>query len=218
MLALRISVCVCLAFAICEIRGQDFDLSDAFDDPKTTTTKRPIPTKKPNAGDDFHLEDAFGGDDPKNPVAPKPNPGGGHFGDDDLGIAAGGQPNNPSSGGNFGDDDLHHAAGGKPHQPGGSDGQGGNTDDGQKNTIAGIVGSIGVMLVGAVGSFIAYRKKKFCFKEGADDEPVDTKREILQDRRRQAKRSSFKNWKKDPTEENRIRHKRWQVKFTDDSY
>ncbi|XP_029459536.1 CD99 antigen-like isoform X6 [Rhinatrema bivittatum] len=196
MLALRISVCVCLAFAICEIRGQDFDLSDAFDDPKTTTTKRPIPTKKPNAGDDFHLEDAFGGDDPKNPVAPKPNPGGG----------------------NFGDDDLHHAAGGKPHQPGGSDGQGGNTDDGQKNTIAGIVGSIGVMLVGAVGSFIAYRKKKFCFKEGADDEPVDTKREILQDRRRQAKRSSFKNWKKDPTEENRIRHKRWQVKFTDDSY
>ncbi|XP_030057946.1 CD99 antigen isoform X2 [Microcaecilia unicolor] len=170
MLSLRLACFVCLAFAVSEITGQDyFDLGDALDDP--VPTKKPVPTRKPNADGDLHLEDAFG-EEMKTP-APKPKPGGGggagaggSFGDDDLAVAAGGHPNQPS-GGNIGDDDLYNIAGGhKPNNPGGSDDPGKSSEDMKPNQIGGIVGGIGAILVAAIGSFIAYQKKKFCFKEG----------------------------------------------------
>ncbi|XP_030057947.1 CD99 antigen isoform X3 [Microcaecilia unicolor] len=156
MLSLRLACFVCLAFAVSEITGQDyFDLGDALDDP--VPTKKPVPTRKPNADGDLHLEDAFG-EEMKTP-APKPKPGGG---------------GGAGAGGNIGDDDLYNIAGGhKPNNPGGSgrggvasDDPGKSSEDMKPNQIGGIVGGIGAILVAAIGSFIAYQKKKFCFKEG----------------------------------------------------
>lgn len=83
-------------------RGQDFDLSDALDDPK-----KPLPTpKKPSGGgaaDDLDLSDALGGHDPqpppprpppprpRDPQKPDPKPAGGDFSNSDLEDAAGGR-------------------------------------------------------------------------------------------------------------------------------
>nr|XP_033804014.1 CD99 antigen-like isoform X4 [Geotrypetes seraphini] len=144
----------------------DFNLEDAFD---KTTTKSPIPTKKPKDDGGFNLEDAFGEETKTLPPKPKPKPGGagGGFGDDDLAVAAGGHPNQPS-GGNFGDGDLYDITGGKPNNPGGSDDHGKTADDGEGSKIGGIVGGIAAMVVAAIGSFIAYQKKKLCFREGAN--------------------------------------------------
>lgn len=188
MQTLRLAVLVCLAFAVSEIKGGDyFDLGDALDD-GPPTTKKPLPTKKPGSDGGFHLEDAFGEDG----FAPKPKPGGGNaggnIGDDDLAIAAGGHPNQPGGGGNFGDDDLHHAAGNKP----GGSGRSGDSsnepnqpsNDGQNNNIAAICGGIGSMVVAAIGSFIMYKKKMLCFKEGVDNENVDGKSDVLHELRR----------------------------------
>nr|XP_033804013.1 CD99 antigen-like isoform X3 [Geotrypetes seraphini] len=158
----------------------DFNLEDAFD---KTTTKSPIPTKKPKDDGGFNLEDAFGEETKTLPPKPKPKPGGagGGFGDDDLAVAAGGHPNQPS-GGNFGDGDLYDITGGKPNNPGGSDDHGKTADDGEGSKIGGIVGGIAAMVVAAIGSFIAYQKKKLCFREGANDQPVDPKKEVLNER------------------------------------
>nr|XP_033804018.1 CD99 antigen-like isoform X7 [Geotrypetes seraphini] len=123
----------------------DFNLEDAFD---KTTTKSPIPTKKPKDDGGFNLEDAFGEETKTLPPKPKPKPGG--------------------AGGNFGDGDLYDITGGKPNNPGGSDDHGKTADDGEGSKIGGIVGGIAAMVVAAIGSFIAYQKKKLCFREGAN--------------------------------------------------
>ncbi|XP_051783245.1 CD99 antigen-like [Erpetoichthys calabaricus] len=166
MLTLRI---VFFFSLVLTVSGQDFDLSDAFDEPKPTakpTPKSPpkIPNTPPkNPSNEFDLGDAFGeGVDPKPTVKPPiKNPG--------------------SSGGNFGDSDLHDVAGddgyqpdkgkGGPHVGPASDGEQyeeGGAQEGGK--VAGIVGAVAMALVGAASSYFAYQKKKLCFKQSGDVE------------------------------------------------
>ncbi|XP_040490915.1 CD99 antigen isoform X2 [Ursus maritimus] len=162
-------------------RGQDFDLSDALGD----NDKKPTaPPKRPSADDDgFSLEDALGGggnskylwevcwladllrspnyhrsqescpsevrtscyhkhvgnDDPVPPNPPKPKP---HP-----------NPNQPGSSGGFSDSDLIDGAADGADSPG---------------VVPGIIGAVVVAVAGAISSFIAYQKKKLCFKENAD--------------------------------------------------
>nr|KAF6394664.1 CD99 molecule (Xg blood group) [Rousettus aegyptiacus] len=98
------------------------------------------------AQDDFDLSDAIGDHDRK-PTAPPPRR---PNADDDFDLqdALGG-------GGlrGFSDADLAH----------------GTSDGGEApGVVPGIVGAVVVAVAGAISSFIAYQKKKFCFKENAD--------------------------------------------------
>ncbi|XP_045851246.1 CD99 antigen-like isoform X2 [Meles meles] len=145
-------------------RGQDFDLADALDDKEKKPT---TPPKRPSADDDgLSLEDALGGEGhndpaPPNPPKPKPHP----------------NPNQPGSSGGFSDSDLIDGAtdggGGGGGGGGGAGGGSQNHDGGEQadspGVVPGIIGAVVVAVAGAVSSFIAYQKKKFCFKE--NDEP-----------------------------------------------
>ncbi|XP_075815128.1 CD99 antigen isoform X1 [Microtus pennsylvanicus] len=77
-------------------RGQDFDLSDALDEPKKPTAP---PKKPPQSGGDLDLSDALGGGDDPAPPPPRPRP----------------KPDRETrpSGGDFSITDLEDAAGGK---------------------------------------------------------------------------------------------------------
>ncbi|KAB1252422.1 CD99 antigen [Camelus dromedarius] len=146
--------------------SQDFDLSDALDDSGTKSTSAP---KKPSAGDDFSLEDAIGGHNdptPRSPPKPKPNP----------------NPSHPGSSGGFSDSDLiegNSGGGGGGGGAGGGGGDGGNQrHDGEEQgesqgVVPGIIGAVVVAVAGAISSFIAYQKKKLCFKENADQGEVN---------------------------------------------
>uniref|UniRef100_UPI002954B741 CD99 antigen-like n=1 Tax=Panthera onca TaxID=9690 RepID=UPI002954B741 len=152
-------------FLFCLV-GQDFDLSDALDD----SNKKPTaPPKKPGTdSSDLNLEDALGGGGshdpvPPKPPKPKPNP----------------DPKQPGSSGGFSDSDLLDGAsdaGGGGDGPGG----GGPRPDGEEQAdspgvVPGIVGAVVVAVAGAISSFIAYQKKKLCFKENADQGDVSSK-------------------------------------------
>ncbi|KAI5146898.1 CD99 antigen isoform X1 [Manis pentadactyla] len=137
-------------------QDEDFNLLDALPDnaPKST----PVP-KKPSAdGGGFDLEDAIsdtGQDDPgqPNPPKPKPNP----------------NPKQPGSSGGFSDSDL--VDGTSDGGGGGSGGRHSNDQDGQADApgvVPGIIGAVVVAVAGAISSFIAYQKKKLCFKENAN--------------------------------------------------
>uniref|UniRef100_A0A8I3S357 CD99 molecule (Xg blood group) n=1 Tax=Canis lupus familiaris TaxID=9615 RepID=A0A8I3S357_CANLF len=146
-------------------RGQDFDLSDALGD----NDKKPTaPPKKPSPDDDgFSLEDALGGGGnndpvPPNPPKPKPNP----------------NPNQPGSSGGFSDSDLVDGA--SDGGGGGGGGGGSQRPDGEEQAdspgvVPGIIGAVVVAVAGAISSFIAYQKKKLCFKENADQGDTSTK-------------------------------------------
>ncbi|KAE8622312.1 hypothetical protein XENTR_v10005187 [Xenopus tropicalis] len=137
---------LCVASLTLHIRGQeDFDLDQAFDDDVDVTTKPPLAPTKNTV-------------EPKKPT-PKPNPGGAD--DFDLGDAFG------HDGGTISDDDLFDPAG-KPLPDDPKD-EGQNDEQPKSNLIAGIVGAVGAAAVGAVSSFIAYQKKKLCFKESNGD-------------------------------------------------
>ncbi|KAM6893073.1 CD99 molecule isoform 1-T1 [Lycodopsis pacificus] len=135
----------------------------------------PAPTpKKPSSGDSggfgLDLEDALGpGNEdpyskPDKPAVKPPNSGGG--------------------GGSFDLSDLEDVSGGDYKPDGGRPGGGGASDSGYDQggadqpqeagpgKIAGIASAIGVALLGAVTSYVAYQKKKLCFKlqGGADPE------------------------------------------------
>uniref|UniRef100_A0A452ES62 CD99 molecule (Xg blood group) n=1 Tax=Capra hircus TaxID=9925 RepID=A0A452ES62_CAPHI len=138
----------------------DFDLSLALDDDKKPT---PPPQKPAPGNDDFDLTDAIGGggdDDRVSPKPPKPKP----------------QPN-PKQPGTSGNDnwDLNDAldGGGKgggasPDSPNSKpqpDPKQPDSNEESPGVIPGIVGAVVVALGGAISSFIAYQKKKLCFKE-----------------------------------------------------
>ncbi|XP_034287324.1 CD99 antigen [Pantherophis guttatus] len=161
-LALSLPLALLLLAALC--RGQDtFDLSDALE--TDAPTKRPSTvTKKPSDG--FSLEDAVNGhdDSPKAtapPPQPKPGSHGHSGGFEDADLLDGDlppekprsdYPSNPSSGG----DD----SGAKTDSPG---------------MLAGIISSVVVAIAGAVSSFIAYQKKKLCFKQSDQENiPVES--------------------------------------------
>ncbi|XP_006049359.4 CD99 antigen isoform X1 [Bubalus bubalis] len=145
----------------------DFDLSHALDDDKKPT----LPPKPAPGNDGFDLNDAIGGggnEDRVSPNPPKPKP----------------QPNPKQPGTSENDNwDLNDAVDG-----GGNDG--GATPDSPNSkpqpdpkqpdsneespgVIPGIVGAIVVALGGAISSFIAYQKKKLCFKENAEEGQVN---------------------------------------------
>ncbi|KAL8190207.1 UNVERIFIED_CONTAM: hypothetical protein K2H54_043756 [Gekko kuhli] len=150
------------------MNGEDFELGDALET-APTPTKKPAPgTKKPISDDGFSLEDALGGGgEPSQPQQPgghdnsggHSNPGGEGFSDSDLldgtlpPAKPGGRASNPSA-----------------------DGQGGDSKTGESaeggGMLAGIISSVAVAVVGAVSSFIAYQKKKLCFK-ASDQENVN---------------------------------------------
>lgn len=153
-LALSCSVALLLLATLCRGQG-DFDLSDALGNEVSTKNPSSV-TKKP--GDDLNLEDALsGGDDSKKPAPPPPQPKPGSHGnsggisDSDL-YEGELPPENPQSGG---------------HDPDSS----GNTE-GSQGMLAGIISSVVVAIAGAVSSFIAYQKKKLCFK-ASDQENVN---------------------------------------------
>ncbi|XP_075998808.1 CD99 molecule isoform X1 [Genypterus blacodes] len=171
-----------------------FDLFDALDDKEPTPA--PKPTEKPKANDDFGLDlsealgpdvvpekpkkPAAGGDDlnlfdalgpdtnpkPDTPVVnpPKSGGGGGTFGDSDLVDVSGGNysPDGGHSEGGGAEDSGHNTYGGGENQP----------EEAGSGKVAGIVSAVAVALLGAASSFIAYQKKKLCFKlqGGADPE------------------------------------------------
>ncbi|XP_057393712.1 CD99 antigen isoform X2 [Balaenoptera acutorostrata] len=131
-------------------RGQDFDLSHALDD----HDKKPTPAPpKQGTDDNFNLEDALGGgnNDPVSPAPPKPKPNP--------------NPNQPGSSDGFSDLDLTDGT-----SDGGGGGGGKQRHDGEEQAdspgvVPGIVGAVAVAVAGAISSFIAYQKKKLCFKE-----------------------------------------------------
>ncbi|XP_069626594.1 CD99 antigen isoform X2 [Haliaeetus albicilla] len=132
----------------------DFNLQDAFE-----TTKNPLPSQRPSASDsgDFNLEDAL------HPGDPKPGP-----------------PATPRDTGKLDDSDLYdgrlpnrggHGGGSNERKdPSPNDGQ---TAEASQGAIAGIVSAVFATVIGAVSSFIAYQKKKLCFKQSADEENVN---------------------------------------------
>ncbi|KAI7811502.1 CD99 molecule precursor, partial [Triplophysa rosa] len=152
-----------------------FDLSDAFDldDPKKPAVNHPKSEdpKKPT-GDGFDLSDALGPDtEPKKPVV-KPHKeggtgtGGGTFDDKDLLDVGDGDDGYKPDGGK---------SGGRGADPGH---EGGASDQPQGGALAGIISSVGVALLGAASGYIAYQKKKLCFKiqGGQDPESGKTQR------------------------------------------
>ncbi|XP_055965606.1 CD99 antigen isoform X2 [Sorex fumeus] len=150
-----------LACALPTKQEDDFDLADAVEDGNDKAT--PKPPKKPSGGVDLNLADALDGGggglnpEPANPPKPRPNP----------------NPNQPGSTGDFSDADLldgHSDGGGGDGHPGNhrKDGEGEAQAD-SPGVISGIVGAVVVAVAGAVSSFIAYQKKKWCFKENGQD-------------------------------------------------
>ncbi|XP_017926473.1 CD99 antigen [Manacus vitellinus] len=145
----------------------DFSLEDALGEIKTT--KKPLPSQKtpPQDFDDFNLDDAL------HPDGPKPNPPAKPRDTDNP------KRDQPKDTGTFDDADL--LDGNSPK--GGGDGSGSNErrgqtpnngqeDEGSQGAIAGIVSAVAATVIGAVSSFIAYQKKKLCFKQ-SDEENVN---------------------------------------------
>ncbi|KAM6287813.1 CD99 antigen-like isoform 2-T2 [Spheniscus humboldti] len=160
---------VVLLAVLVPVRGKfdDFNLQDAFE-----TTKKPLPSRKPPSSDydEFSLEDAFQPDDPKPgpPATPR-----------DTDNPKQGPPAHPKDTGNLDDSDLYDGSLPK----GGGDGSGSNERKGSslnngeaaeasQGAIAGIVSAVVATVIGAVSSFIAYQKKKLCFKQ-SDEENVN---------------------------------------------
>lgn len=172
--------------------SQDLDLADAFDSseqtkppPKVDPAVKPVkptakePAKPKQTDGDLNLEDAL---NPDNDIRGKGKDSG--KGDKDLGGGGrdDGKPNSRGgTGGNaFSDLDLEDVGNDNSYKPDkGKGGKGGSSsghsgsdldpaDDNydtmaETGTIAGIVSAIGMALVGAVGSYISYQKKKLCF-------------------------------------------------------
>ncbi|XP_042313555.1 CD99 antigen isoform X2 [Sceloporus undulatus] len=141
-------------------QGQDFDLSDAFEDPEPT--KQPTsPTKRPPLDDGFDLGDALNDDESHKPGPPVPQP----------------KPGTHDDTGGISDADLYEG-GVPPADPPADSGSGGHGSgssenaEGSQGMLAGIISSVVVAIAGAVSSFIAYQKKKLCFKQ-SDQENVN---------------------------------------------
>uniref|UniRef100_A0A8B9RU96 CD99 antigen n=1 Tax=Accipiter nisus TaxID=211598 RepID=A0A8B9RU96_9AVES len=120
---------------------------------------------------DFNLEDALHPGDPKPgpPATPR-----------DTDNPKQGPPAHPKDTGKLDDSDLYdgrlpdrggHGGGSNERKdPSPNDGQ---TAEASQGAIAGIVSAVFATVIGAVSSFIAYQKKKLCFKQSADEENVN---------------------------------------------
>ncbi|XP_075283943.1 CD99 antigen isoform X1 [Opisthocomus hoazin] len=166
----RLLPAVVLLAVLVPVRGNydDFNLQDAFE-----PTKKPLPSKMPPPPDfdDFDLEHALHPDDPKPGPPAKPR---------DTDNPKQGPPADRKDTGNFDDSDLTGGslpkgggdAGGSNERKGPSPNSGEEAEASQ-GAIAGIVSAVVATVIGAVSSFIAYQKKKLCFKQSADEENVN---------------------------------------------
>uniref|UniRef100_A0A674GJG0 CD99 molecule (Xg blood group) n=1 Tax=Taeniopygia guttata TaxID=59729 RepID=A0A674GJG0_TAEGU len=148
----RLLLLPALLAGLVSVRGQDDFLGDAL--LEENTKKPPVTQKTPSSdADDFDLSDAldFGDSKPHPPANPRDtdNP----------------KQDQPKGSDKFDDSDLWD--GSSPR--GGSDGSGSNASQG---AIAGIISAVGATVVASVASFIAYQKKKLCFKQ-SDEENVN---------------------------------------------
>uniref|UniRef100_A0ACB8FIK7 Uncharacterized protein n=1 Tax=Sphaerodactylus townsendi TaxID=933632 RepID=A0ACB8FIK7_9SAUR len=120
---------------------------------ETTPTKNPAtkPQKPPPDDTGFDLSDALGDEnEPTQPQHPADHPG-----------------DHGNTGGGFSDSDLFDGPL-PPEKP-----QGDASESAPEGgMLAGIISSVVVAVVGAVSSFIAYQKKKLCFK-ASDQENVN---------------------------------------------
>ncbi|XP_048833959.1 CD99 molecule isoform X2 [Brienomyrus brachyistius] len=147
--------------------AQGFDLGDAIDDDDDDVNPKPTPPAKKTPDDEFDLGDALGPDtktEKPKIVRPKDGgTGGGSFGDDDLLDASqNGYKPDPGKGGKGGGRIADPSGGGGAAQP---------QENQNPGQVAGIVSALGVALIGAASGYIAYQKKKLCFKmQGGDPE------------------------------------------------
>ncbi|XP_057229570.1 CD99 antigen isoform X2 [Malurus melanocephalus] len=156
-----------LLAGLVSVRGQDdFSLGDAL--PEESTKKPPVTQKTPSSDpDDFDLIHALSPDDskphpPANPGDtdnPKRDPPKGSDTFDDLDLLDG---NSPKGGGD----------GSGSNERKGPTPKNGQEDEASQGAIAGIVSAVAATVIGAVSSFIAYQKKKLCFKQ-SDEENVN---------------------------------------------
>ncbi|XP_027681413.2 CD99 antigen [Chelonia mydas] len=117
--------------------------------------------------DDFNLEDALDVGPTKKPDSATKKP--------ELDGHPNPQPGSEdNTGGNFKDEDLLD---GKlpPEKRGEGDTnpKSGGEAEASQGVIPGIISAVVVAVVGAVSSFIAYQKKKLCFKASGDQENVN---------------------------------------------
>ncbi|XP_019384928.1 PREDICTED: CD99 antigen-like isoform X5 [Crocodylus porosus] len=122
-------------------------------------------------GDDFDLSDALDvSTSPKQPGIPTKKP---HLGDPRKPPPA--QPGGTGNGdGNFKDTDLLDGKSPPETSGGESDKKKSDGDaEASQGVIPGIISAVVVAVVGAVSSFIAYQKKKLCFKSSGDQENVN---------------------------------------------
>ncbi|XP_072792776.1 CD99 antigen [Taeniopygia guttata] len=163
----RLLLLPALLAGLVSVRGQDDFLGDAL--LEENTKKPPVTQKTPSSdADDFDLSDAldFGDSKPHPPANPRDtdNP----------------KQDQPKGSDKFDDSDLWD--GSSPR--GGSDGSGSNErkgptpktgqdEEASQGAIAGIISAVGATVVASVASFIAYQKKKLCFKQSADEENVN---------------------------------------------
>ncbi|KAG5833644.1 CD99 molecule isoform X1 [Anguilla anguilla] len=156
--------------------ADDLDLAEAA---KPEPTPEPAkPTEAPKApeepaGGDLDLGDAVDPEPEPKPVPDKP--------------AVDTPTDEGNAGGSFGDSDLldhgnndndHKPDGGKARAADPAPGANGEAADEPQEAgagqIAGIVSAVGAAIVGAVGSYFAYQKKKLCFKvQGGDPESAN---------------------------------------------
>ncbi|KAJ8252872.1 hypothetical protein GJAV_G00206510 [Gymnothorax javanicus] len=143
----------------------DSNLAEAANPASETTAKPEKPTeapKNPDGGgpDSFDLGDALGPD--PDPADNKPKDGTGDFGDSDLADL-----------GNK--DNEYKPDGGKGRAidppPGSNEGGADQPQEAGAGQIAGIISGIGAAIIGAVTSYIAYQKKKLCFKIRGGEDP-----------------------------------------------
>ncbi|XP_078721041.1 CD99 antigen isoform X2 [Lampetra fluviatilis] len=155
----------------------DLDLLD-FGDPgkKSDTPTKPKDNDVPSrsgGGGEFSDDDLFGGGDPSNkPVIPaKPKTdhnfdgtNSGSISDDDLLDITGGK--RPAGGGGSGGSGGSGARGGNIPSPT----TGPDADAAVPGTVAGILGALAAAILAGGSSFVAYQKKKLCFKAPDDGE------------------------------------------------
>ncbi|XP_015813261.3 CD99 antigen-like protein 2 [Nothobranchius furzeri] len=147
-----------LLLSVHVLSQNDFNLADAVDDSRKLATST-VPPGKPRhpaaggTGDDFNLADAL---DPKNDISVQNNKkkAGGAFSDSDLVEVS--------------KDDSYNPDGGKGGRSKGDSSPTNQHDEGtgasgEVVTITGIISAAAMVLVGGIGSYISYQKKKFCF-------------------------------------------------------